>query len=358
MKKILIIGPFPPAYSYGGPTRSIEGIYNALRLSNDLSCKVISPAKNLDGSNLEIETIDKNIKYTNNSYKEILNNISQTDLIWFNSFFEFKLVFLVLLSKIFNFKLIISPRGQLADSAINTSNHSLKKIFIKFISVFKSKINFHSTGDYESEDIISKIKTSKITYLSNLFSLNFCSNSQTKSKYIFYSRIHKKKGLYYLLKILDEEKINLDLDIYGYIEDIEYWEKCKKIINKLINVNYMGSIENGDIKVLKNKYSFFILPTLNENYGHVIIELLSLGIIPIISSSTTPFDSILNKKIGLNFNLNSRNELVDILTKTNQIDLDSLSHMKNSVFEIFSKLNRDQEIIKNDYTNFVKQLCK
>ena len=105
-------------------------------------------------------------------------------------------------------------------------------------------------------------------------------------------------------------------------------------------------------------YSFFIFPTLNENFVHIIIELISFGIILIISKSTTPFDSLINEKIGSNFSLNSPIELSDVLNKTNQIDKDTLNVLKNSVYEIFTTLNKDQEVIKNDYINFLKQICK
>lgn len=355
--RILLIGPFPPVYSYGGPTRSIHGIYCTLR-DSEFDCKVLSPIKNLDGSNIEIISSNQDITYSKNFYFDFFKIVKNVDVIWFNSFFDFKLIFLILFSKILKFKLIISPRGQLSDEAIRTSNSFIKKIFIAVIKILKSGLYFHSTSNSETDAITDKINTSNITCLSNLFTLKFLENTQDKSKYIFYSRIHKKKGLYFLLKTINDNNINIDLDVYGFIEDKNYWKKCKILIDKLDNINYMGSIDNGDLQILKNKYSFFIFPTLNENFGHIIIELISLGIIPIISKSTTPFDIQINEKIGLNFSLNSQSELSDILNKTKQIDIDTLNVLKNSVYEIFTTLNKDQEAIKNDYINFVKQLCK
>lgn len=355
--RILLIGPFPPVYSYGGPTKSIHGIYCTLR-DSEFDCKVLSPIKNLDGSNIDIISSNQDIIYSKNFYFDFFKIAKNVDVIWFNSFFEFKLIFLIFFSKILKFKLIISPRGQLSDEAIKTSNSFIKKIFIAVIKILKSSLYFHSTSNSETDAITDKINTSNITCLSNLFTLKFLENTQDKSKYIFYSRIHKKKGLYFLLKTIDDNNINIDLDVYGFIEDKNYWKKCKILIDKLDNINYMGSIDNGDLQILKNKYSFFIFPTLNENFGHIIIELISLGIIPIISKSTTPFDIQINEKIGLNFSLNSQSELSDILNKTKQIDIDTLNVLKNSVFEIFTTLNKDQEAIKNDYINFVKQLCK
>ena len=222
--RILLVGPFPPIYSYGGPTKSIYGIYN-LFYTKGFQCKVLSPKKNLDGSNVIIELDNKNIFYTNNFYLEFFKSINKVDIVWFNSFFEFKLLILIVLSKILRFKLIISPRGQLSDNAIETSNKHLKLILIKIVKVFKKNLNFHSTSMDESFDINNKLKTNNVTYLSNLFNLKFIKNNQNRSKYVFFSRIHKKKGLYFLLKTLHDNNINIDLDVYGFIEDKNYWKK-------------------------------------------------------------------------------------------------------------------------------------
>ena len=62
-------------------------------------------------------------------------------------------------------------------------------------------------------------------------------------------------------------------------------------INSLENVNYIGTINDGEINLLIDKYTFFIAPTLTDTHGHAIIEMLSIGLIPIISKNTTPFEN-------------------------------------------------------------------
>lgn len=357
MKKILLIGPYPPLYSHGGPTRSIYGLHKLFN-NTGFICNVISPNKNLNGSKIITHCEDSKVLFTNNFYSNFTCNTKKFDVVWFNSFFDFKLIYIIGLKFLFNFKLVVSPRGQLSKKAISTSNSFLKLIFIKIIGLFSNSISFHSTSDHENNDINFFFKTYEVSLIPNLFSVNYNNNKSIKKNFLFYSRIHPKKGLLFLLETLLDNNISINLDIYGFIEDKHYWNKCQKIISKLKNVRYKGEIKNGDISILRDQYTFYIFPTLNENYGHVIIELLSLGIIPIISKSTTPFDSLINEKIGLNFSLNSPLELSDVLNKTNQIDKDTLNVLKNSVYEIFTTLNKDQEAIKNDYINFIKQLRK
>ncbi len=355
MKKILLIGPFPPLFSYGGPTRSIYGIYNSLNNSG-YDCQVLSPKKNFDGSDNIDTNNKKDIIYTENIFLYILKNYHTYDIIWFNSFFEVKIFFLFFLKKLSNFKLIISPRGQLAKKAISTSNMFLKFQFIKLVRIFKNDIVFHSTESNESKDIKYNFGTNKIFQISNIFSLIFCENSCYEKKYVFYSRIHKKKGLLILLKNIHHYNEEVHLDIYGFIEDKVYWKECYKIIRKLKNVKYMGTIDDGDISILKNKYSFFILPTLNENFGHVIVELLSIGLIPMISKGTTPFDSIIGDKIKLNFSLNKSDELSNKIVQSKNLSNSEMKEMKIKVKIIYSTLDEMQVKVKKDYINFINKV--
>ena len=52
MKKLLIIGPFPPLFSYGGPTKSIKSLYDSFS-KTDIQCSVLSPDIHLDGTKLK-----------------------------------------------------------------------------------------------------------------------------------------------------------------------------------------------------------------------------------------------------------------------------------------------------------------
>jgi len=355
MKKILLIGPYPPLYSYGGPTRSIYGIYNSL-INSGYDCTVLSPKKNFDGSDNIGAINKKNIIYTDKFFHFIFKNYHTYDIIWFNSFFELKIFFLIFLKNLSDFKLIVSPRGQLSKKAISTSNMFLKYQFIKLVRIFKNTIIFHSTDSNESKDIEYGLCINKVFQISNIFSLKFYENSCYEKKYVFYSRIHKKKGLLILLKNILHNKVDINLDIYGFIEDKVYWNECYEIIRKLENVNYMGNIDNGDISILKNKYSFFILPTLNENFGHVIVELLSIGLIPMISKGTTPFDSIIGDKIKFNFSLEKPDELTNNILQSRNLSYNQMKEIKTSVKNIYNTLVKRQVNVKKEYVNFINKV--
>lgn len=108
---------------------------------------------------------------------------------------------------------------------------------------------------------------------------------------IFLSRINPMKNLDFLLNRLKNIKSKFFLDIYGPIDDKVYWEKCKTLIKGLpsnIKVSYKGAIHSSRVNKIIMKYSFFILPTRGESFGHVIYESLAAGT-PVIISNKTPW---------------------------------------------------------------------
>lgn len=106
-------------------------------------------------------------------------------------------------------------------------------------------------------------------------------------KLIFYSRIVPKKNLGFLLEVLRTVKEGrVKLDIVGPFENSGYWRECEMLIKKLppnITPNVVGpvSYDRGLEHLLANH--FFVLPTLNENFGYVFIESMAAGT-PVISS--------------------------------------------------------------------------
>ncbi|MBG9578179.1 glycosyl transferase family 1, partial [Bacillus thuringiensis] len=82
-----------------------------------------------------------------------------------------------------------------------------------------------------------------------------------------------KKNLKGALTFLKGITGNITFDIYGPIENQNYWSACRNIIESLPNnvqVNYMGQVNNNKVHPLFSNYNAFLFPTFGENYGHVI----------------------------------------------------------------------------------------
>lgn len=352
---IHLIGPQHPFYSYGGPTRSLTALSQILK--NHFMLKCISPNLELNGDKNDLGRLDYVI-YTNKSLS-YLKGINPKDIIWLNDIFKLDFLYVIIVSLILKQKIIISPRGQLAQNAINTKRPLLKKVFIKISKIFISKnIFFHATSNSESNDIKFFYSRSQVTIIPNLSNIKYVNNQNLEKNFVFFSRISKKKGLLELLECIDKHNIDIDLGLYGYKEDISYWKLCDKIINKHTKIHYEGELKNGNFSNLINNYTFFIFPTHNENYGHVIIEAISLGLIPILSSGTTPFDTDIDSIVGLNFDRNSIESINESIEKAMNLSVKKIKVIRQELKKYFEKLNVDKKEFEKQYVNFVKKVIQ
>lgn len=356
MRNLILYGPQPPLFSYGGPVRSLDSLLKIL--SPSFNVTAISPSFGLDGSKANPDT-NNEIIYSSRPFISLLKKCFEfkTPYVWYNSFFQFNFLFLLFLSKLRICKLIISPRGQLAEGAIQSSKPLLKKLFIKFSRILISKsVHFHATSNEELNLIKKLFGTNSVKMIPNISNLPYVKNNNCKGNFVFFSRISKKKGLLELLKSIDENNLSINLDIYGYKEDLDYWGECKKIIDNQNNISYCGTLKNGDLTPLKGKYTYFIFPTYNENYGHVIFEALSLGLLPLLSKGTTPFDKAINDIVGLNFNRNSNSDIIKSITSAQSLKKDEIIHLRKLLKDYFNELKLEQNKFEKQYITFVNKL--
>lgn len=117
---------------------------------------------------------------------------------------------------------------------------------------------------------------------------------------VFLGRIVPVKGLDILLRSLRQFDSPITLDIIGTEEDSVYTALCKRLVAEVspeVNVNLCGPIPHEEVREIVRSYDLMVLPTLGENFGHVIAEALSCGI-PVFCSENTPWTSVLRNGGG------------------------------------------------------------
>lgn len=116
----------------------------------------------------------------------------------------------------------------------------------------------------------------------------------------FLSRISPKKNLDFALEVLRQVQTPVRFHIYGPVEDQSYWSRCQRTMKRLpdtVRAAYMGSVKHTEVPALLATYDLFFLPTLGENYGHVIYEALSGGT-PVLIADTTPWRNLADAAVG------------------------------------------------------------
>jgi glycosyltransferase involved in cell wall biosynthesis len=271
---------------------------------------------------------------TKNKFLKLRSLISNTrhDVLYLNGFFSFSYSIKPLLAyrtlKSNEQPVILAPRGGFSEGALKIKKLK-KNAFIKLVRLLKiyRNIIFHASSNFEFDDILKTLITTKsfikvaidMPEMSKGGFKNYIPPSDKKSdlRLIFVSRISPKKNLDYALKVLSNIKCKVSFDIYGPLEDEDYWEDCRQLIKNLpenVECRYCGILMPEKVKIVFSGYDIFLFPTHGENYGHVIAESLSVGT-PVLISDQTPWKCLDKEGLGWEFSLNDESSFIQVINQ-------------------------------------------
>lgn len=333
MKKILIlIKYFLPGEKSGGPLSTIRNLIDVyydefdlhiVCLNHDINSKETYDVK----CNCWLHKSKYNIMYVKESFgkKEYFKLFSEFSCIYACGLYEKASRYLALYSKKNKkCRAIIAPMGTLSDGALGIK--SLKKrlyfLYSKLFNIYKN-IVWSVSSSYEKNDLgkifkhPNKVVIAEDSVSFKTFTTPLRLKKEGKLKIVSLSRIAPIKNIDFSLKVLKEiNDIEIDFDIYGFNEDVSYFNECCEIMKSLpdnIHASFKGSISHSEVGQILLEYDLFLLPTKGENFGHVIYEALNYGCIPIISDKTpwTFLNKIGVKALPLNKSLfvNAINEM-------------------------------------------------
>lgn len=374
-KEILIfIDWYEPGYKAGGPIQSVKNLVTAL--AHDFSFYIVTsdrdyhdqaPYKDVELNTWISLSESVNVIYLNpanqnfSTYRKILSS-KLWNKILINGLFSPNFSILPLLatsSKKLNTKVILSTRGMLAPAALNEKPLK-KRLFLAATNFLKvlSRVTIHATNAAEAEQIKRQLKTDKVQVISNL-------GKQLISKpdYILYKRAAELKVIsiarispekntafiFEVLALLPTFTGNIDLDIYGPINDKAYWESCIEVSKQLpenISVNYKGSIVSAKVSSTIKQYHLLFLPSLGENYGHSIVEALANSR-PVLISEHTPWQQLNARKAGWSLPLEHRYFTKALIEALNWSQEDFESYIKGSWQ--YAKVVLDQAQVVDEY---------
>ncbi len=367
-KKILVLTDwYLPAVNAGGPVRSVAAIVSALK--NDFEISVLTSDRDF-GDSKSFREIETDVWSNKEGYRlqyvspdflsESIKDESNKpyDKIYLNSLFSkyFTLSALRAIKSVDKHKVIIAPRGMLGEGALGLKAFK-KKTFLglaKAIGLYNN-VTWHASTELETTEIVAIFPKAKVVALENLSSCIpeeyvFSSKAQGTLKMVFVSRISIKKNLLYLLQLISEigeEKISLD--IYGPIEDQDYWGKCLALLAENSTIQYKGVIQPDELHGVLKEYDLFVLPTLNENFGHIILEALNSSL-PLLLSNNTPWLNLKEGGVGIDLPLDDQIEWKKTILGFLQMSATEYEHMRKSAWE-FGQKKLNQQYLKKEYVN-------
>ena len=350
IKILSFSGFYCPGYKGGGPIKTIKNLFDLAGkkvsfqlVTSDRDLGEITPYANVkcgDWNNVG----NAEVFYAQPGkagYKQIFNIIAKKnyDVIYLNSFFSLRFsIFPLLLAKFYKQKVILGPRGEFSEGAL-ALKHTKKKVFIKLyklLGLHKSTV-FQASSNYEADDIRRTLGSSVDVFIAeDIGSQDFAQDLPTRQssnlQAAFISRISPMKNLLAALEILRNVTQPLSYDIYGPIEDIEYWEECLKVIESLpahIQVNHKGELTPDEVVPTLSEYDFFFMPTKGENYGHVIAEALCAGL-PLLIADTTPWRNLQEQGIGWDLPLSNPDVFSTVIDQIALMSFDDHHQMRET----------------------------
>jgi len=383
---LIIIGHYLPGFRAGGPIRTVSNMVHWMGdefrfkiLTSDHDLGKDTPYPNIPTG--EWQPVGKaSVRYLAadeqglGSLRHLLNHTSY-DLLYLDGTFAPMTLKALLLRKtrqIPHKPLIVVPRGHLHTSALNIKS-TKKQLFLRMarLTRFYDDTFWHASTDAEREHIQRELNPrdlSAIWILPN-FPTPLDTNENPVAhkpikrpgelRVVYLSRIAKVKNLDFILNSLSEVQGKIQFDIFGPLEDEDYWHVCQTSINELpahVTVRYHGEVSSDQVPHILAQYHLFVLPTLGENFGHVVLEALCAGC-PVLISDQTPWSKVNEAGAGWALPLDQPARFVDALRTMVALDDAEFNAMVERV-HAFGKAYVENPALVDQMQRFFKNVLQ
>jgi glycosyltransferase involved in cell wall biosynthesis len=242
---------------------------------------------------------------------------------------------------------VLAPRGELSTRALGLKKNK-KRAFMalsRWIGLHRGVI-WQASSEMEREEI-TRYGSGAIRITPNIPALakvdgRDLDRKPTKSvgeaRFVFLSRVARKKNLDFALRLLGDVEGRVVFDVYGTPEDREYLGRCEELMRQLperVEARFLGPLPPDRVHETLLDYHFFLFPTLNENFGHVILEALLAGL-PVVTSDQTYWRGLRERSAGWDIPLEDRGEFVRRLRECVAMD--------DAEFRTMSRAARDRAV--------------
>lgn len=319
MKILQINASYKPAYGYGGPTLSVSKLSEAL-IKKGCIVEVFTSTANgkaelpvttnipqlVDGVRVSyFKRLTKDHShFAPRLFLTLWKTVHAFDLVHIHAWWNLISILSCLIAHLRGIPVVFSPRGTLSSYTLSHKHSIMKKLFQHFAGRFLlNRCHLHSTSLREQKSITHLLKPLSSFQLLNLVNLPVHIPKVLPEngllKLLFLSRIAEKKGIELLFEALSGLNFPYQLSIAGngdqcYIIKLKALSRHYRIEQHIRWLGFTGT----DKFELMAQHHLLVLPSYDENFGHVVIESLSVGTAVLVSNKVGLANYVRKNNLG------------------------------------------------------------
>lgn len=315
--RISVMAPaYVPAHKAGGPVPGIVGVVESL---HDQDVHVYASDRDLGETEpfpppyrgttqvggATVTYLPPPARRTMRAWVTALQEVRRSDLVYFNSLMArpFTIFPLLLLwATRYPGQVAISPRGELASSALRLGGSRQKQLWIRLLRILRldlrlgrRPVTWVASSDHEKDDIERVFTQARVVVVPERLRPRADSERAVTSlvaglHVVSVGRLAPVKGHDRFLRGLARTQRPITARIIGPPEDAAHVVELDAIAATLPQsaaVEMTGSVVPDDVELALEEAHLFVLLTHGENFGHAIGEALRAGCPVLISDQTT-----------------------------------------------------------------------
>lgn len=257
---------------------------------------------------------------------------------------------------------VIGARGMLAPGAL-AQKAIKKRLFLwyaRYGTLF-SGCRFHATNAEEAAQIGRWFPGWPVHTAGNLskpLSATMPAHEEKEKgvlRLVSIARIAPEKNLSFALECILHANVPVRLSIYGPVYDEGYWQNCLDLIKKLpvgASAQYHGSLPPSEAAGVLARHDALFLPTLGENFGHIVLEAFQAGV-PVLISNRTPWRNLQEKNAGWDLPLEDPKAFADALDKLVAMGQREFDGLRSGAFSIGLAYAQDAQVVEDNRRLFM-----
>lgn len=384
---LVFVRYYLPGFKAGGPVRSIDNLVG--QLGDEFDFHVVTSDRDLgDTAAYPGVTSDARAKVgkatvtylspRDQGFRGIGRFLRATphDVVYLNSFFDPVFSAVPLLLRRFGLTprkpYLVAPRGEFSPGALALKAWK-KQLYLRVVRTggLYRNVGWQASSEYEAAEIVHAfdVNPDRI-YIAPNPTPSGSDQCRTIAsvhrdpgmplRIVFLSRIAPKKNLSFALRVIAQVHEPVVFDIYGPVADEEYWQRCRVVIGSLpghVRVNYRGAAPHEQVREIMSCHDLFFLPTLGENFGHVIAEALSAGT-PVLIADTTPWRGLEAAGVGWDLPLDEEQSFLRCIEHCARLGAEEYETWRASIRRFAATRLNDPEVLKANRTVLLKVLAE